>query len=127
MHPDETIPLISLWDCTEHPFTNLMLYCPICGALYKVSLSHLLRASGKNRQFFHNRAHRRLVSQKLEIDPEELYQLIRDIPIAEVATLYGVSKRDIEKRCRAFGISRDVKDYQFQSESDQRLIPEDPA
>ncbi|MCE5209142.1 MAG: RWP-RK domain-containing protein [Chloroflexi bacterium] len=63
----------------------------------------------------------------MEIDPEELDQLIREIPIAEVATLYGVSKRDIEKRCRAFGISRDVQDYRFKSKSDQRLNPEDPV
>ena len=127
MQPDETIPVISLWDCIEHPFTNLILYCPICGALYKMSLSHLLRTSGKNRQFFHNRTRRRLVSQTLEIDPEELYQLIQEIPIAEVATLYGVSKRVIEKRCRAFGILWDAQDYQVQSKSDQRLISEDPA
>ena len=127
MQPDETIPIISLWDCNEHPFTNLILYCPICGAFYKVSLSYLLSTSGKNRQFFHNRTRRRLVSQKLEIDPEELYQLIREMPIAEVATLYGVSKRVIEKRCRAFGILWDAQDYQVQSKSDQRLISEDPA
>jgi hypothetical protein len=90
-----------------------------------MSSSHVLRILDKYRQVLHNSTSRRLASQKFEIDPEELHQLVWEIPVAEISNLYGVSKKVVEKRCRAFGIPKPSRDYWSKSESIRELTLED--
>jgi hypothetical protein len=125
MQPCETIQIIPLQGCDEHLFTHMILYCPVCRTSYKLSSSHVLRILDKYRQVLHNSAYRRLALQKFEIDPEELHQLVWEIPIAEIANLYGVSKKVVEKRCRAFGIPKPPRGVWSNSESNIDLTLED--
>ena len=45
------------------------------------------------------------------IDPEELRQLVWEIPTTQIAALYGVSDKAVEKRCRALGIPKPPRGY----------------
>jgi hypothetical protein len=104
-----------------------VLYCLICGAPYKLSPSHTLRTSCKNKHVFHNNICRRLALQIFEIDPEELNQLVWEIPITDIANLYGVSNKAIEKRCREFGIPKPPRGYWSKLRNDKGLSQEDQA
>jgi hypothetical protein len=97
----------------------MVVYCPVCGAPYKLS------KSPKQRLVFHNNTCRRLASQKFEIDPEELRQLVWEIPITEIANLYGVSNNAIEERCRAFGIPKPPRGCWSKLGKDKDLFRED--
>jgi len=79
---------------------SAILHCPYCGLPFKVPPSQ------KNRRVYHNDTCRRLASRKFEIDLEELRQLVWEIPTTQIASLYGVSDKAVEKRCRALGISK---------------------
>jgi len=82
-----------------------ILHCPYCGLPFKVPPSQ------KNRHVYHNDSCRRLASRKFEIDPKELSQLVWEIPTIQIARLYGVSEKALEKRCRALGISKPPRGY----------------
>ena len=92
---------------------SAILHCPYCGLAFKVPPSH------KNRRVYHNDTCRRLASRKFEIDPEELRQLVWEIPTTQIASLYGVSDKAIEKRCRALGISKPPRGYWTRPERDR--------
>jgi hypothetical protein len=68
-----------------------------------------------------------LALQIFEIDPEELNQLVWEIPITDIANLYGVSKRAIEKRCRELGIPKPPRGYWSKLRNDKGLSQEDQA
>ena len=89
---------------------STILHCPHCGLSFKVPPSQ------KNRRLYHNDTCRWLASRKFEIDPEELCQLVWEIPTTQIARLYGVSDKAIEKRCRAFGISKPPRGYWTRAE-----------
>ena len=116
MQPCETIQPIPLHGYVKHPFTQGILFCPFCGASYTLSSSNLLRILKKYSQYLHNGTYRRIPSQKFEIDPEELHLLVLEIPIVEIANLYGVSKKVVEKRCQAFGIPKPTQNDWSESE-----------
>lgn len=82
-----------------------ILHCPYCGMPFKVPPSH------QNRRVYHNNTCRRMASRKFEIDPEELRQLVWEIPTTEIAALYGVSDKAVEKRCRTLGIPKPPRGY----------------
>ena len=84
---------------------STILHCPYCGLPFKV------HPSQKNRRVYHNDTCRRLASRKFEIDPEELRQMVWEIPTTQIASLYGVSDKAVEKRCRALGISKPPRGY----------------
>jgi hypothetical protein len=84
---------------------SAILYCPYCGLSFKVPPSQ------KNWRVYHNDTCRRLASRKFEIDLEELRQLVWEIPTTQIACLYGVSDKAIEKRCRELGISQPARGY----------------
>ena len=92
---------------------SAILHCPYCGLPFKVPPSQ------KNRRVYHNDTCRRLASRKFEIDPEELRQMVWEIPTTQIASLYGVSDKAVEKRCRALGISKPPRGYWTRPERDR--------
>ncbi|PKN92232.1 MAG: HNH endonuclease, partial [Chloroflexi bacterium HGW-Chloroflexi-5] len=52
-----------------------------------------------------------MADRKFIIDPEELRQLVWEIPTTQIAALYGVSDKAVEKRCRALGIPKPPRGY----------------
>ncbi len=97
-----------------------ILQCPYCGQPFKVVPSQ------KNKRVYHNDRCRQLASRKLEIDPEELRQLVWDIPTTHIARLYGVSDKAIEKRCKALGITKPARGY-WTRLAHAGIIEEEPA
>jgi hypothetical protein len=97
---------------------SAIMHCPFCGMPFKVP------SSQKNRRVYHNDSCCRLASHKFEIDPEELRQLVWEIPTTQIASLYGVSDKAVEKRCRALGISKPPRGYWTRSEH-ERVSQED--
>ena len=91
---------------------SAILHCPYCGLPFNVPPNQ------KNRRVYHNDTCRRLASHKFEIDPEELSQLVWEIPTNQIASLYGVSEKVVEKRCRALGISKPPRGYWTRPERD---------
>jgi hypothetical protein len=49
-----------------------------------------------------------------EVTPEELYALVWSQPTTEVARLFGVSDKAIEKRCKRLGIPKPPRGYWLQ-------------
>jgi hypothetical protein len=106
---DENLELTSIGKLSHLSRNNpTILYCPYCGLSFKVTPSH------KNRRVYHSDACRRLADRKFEVDPEELRQLVWEIPTTQVAAIFGVSDKAIEKRCRAYGISKPPRGYWMQ-------------
>ena len=77
------------------------LVCPYCGEVFRVSKSH------KERRVHCNNRCRSLNSRKFEVDREELEQLVWQMPTTEVALLFGVSDKAVEKRCKLLEIQND--------------------
>lgn len=94
-------------------------YCPFCGVPLKISRSH------KKRYVFDNKTCQRVISRKFEIDPEELRELLWEIPTTEIANLYGISNKAIEKRCRAFGFPKPLRGYWSDLQHDRSLSQDD--
>ena len=94
-------------------------YCPFCGAPLKISRSY------KKRHVFDTKTCRRVISQKFEIDPEELRELLWEIPTTEIANLYGISNKAIEKGCRAFGFPKPLRGYWSDLQQDRSLSQDD--
>jgi len=84
---------------------SAILHCPYCGLPFEVPPSQ------KNRPVYHNDTCRRLAARKFEIDPEELRQMVWEIPTTQIASLYCVSGQAVEKRIRALGISKPPRGY----------------
>lgn len=102
----ENLALTTIGKLSHSPQHNaVILVCPYCGLSFKVTPSQ------KNRRVYHNDTCRRLASRKFEIDPEELRQMVWEIPTTQIASLYGVSDKAVEKRCRALGISKPPRGY----------------
>lgn len=97
---------------------SAIMHCPFCGIPFKVP------SCQKNRRVYHNNSCRNLASHKFEIDPEELRQLVWEIPTTQIASLYGVSDKVVEKRCRALGISKPPHGFWTRSEH-ERVCQED--
>jgi hypothetical protein len=115
----ENLALTTIGKLSHSPQHNAVtLVCHYCGAPFKVTPSH------KNRRIYHSEACRRLAEQKFVIDPEELRQLVWEIPTTQIACLYGVSDKAVEKRCRALGISKPPRGYWAKHEQDLALLEE---
>lgn len=97
----QNMNMVNIKPITRTKFTPAS-HCPVCGAP---------GPSCKKWLIFRNNSYPRSASQKFEIDPEELHEIVWEIPVTEIATLYGVSTKVIEKRCRAFGISQPPRDH----------------
>lgn len=104
--------------CSTHGYLTVR-YCPFCGVPLKISRSH------KKRYVFDNKTCQRVISRKFEIDPEELRELLWEIPTIEIANLYGISNKAIEKRCRAFGFPKPLQGYWSDLQHDRSLFQDD--
>lgn len=91
-------------DISNHP-PRVELICSQCNNTFIESSSHAAR--------------RRYCSQecalearrKFRITPEELEQLVWEMPTVQVAKLFDVSDKAIEKRCKKFGIKKPPPGY----------------
>ena len=79
--------------------------CAYCGKPFLVCPSHLEKRSHCSD------ACRRLHSRRFEIEPDALRKLVWEMPTTEIARLYGVSDKAIEKRCRLLGIDKPPRGY----------------
>lgn len=50
-------------------------------------------------------------SRRFEIDKEELEKLVWEMPCTEIAKLYGVSDKAIERRCKLLNIEKPPRGY----------------
>lgn len=115
----ENLALTTIGKLSHSPqHQAVVLICPYCGAPFKVTPSH------ENRRIYHSEACRRLADQKFVIDPEELRQLVWEIPTTHIAQLFGVSDKAVEKRCRALGIPKPPRGYWAKLERDLALQEE---
>lgn len=102
----ENLALTTLGKLSHDPrHAAVVLICPECGTAFKVTLSH------QHRRIYHSDTCRRMADRKLIIDPEELRQMVWEIPTTQIAALYGVSDKAVEKRCRALGIPKPPRGY----------------
>jgi hypothetical protein len=81
------------------------LVCPYCGEVFRVSKSH------KERRVHCTNRCRSLHTRKFEVDREELEQLVWQMPTTEVAHLFGVSDKAVEKRCKLLNIQKPPRGY----------------
>ena len=81
------------------------LICPYCGETFRIAQSH------KGRRVHSKDQCRRLHSRRFNVEAEELEQLVWSMPPAEVARLFGVSDKAIEKRCKLLGIANPPRGY----------------
>ena len=102
----ENLVLTTLGKLSHDPdHKAVVLICPYCGEPFKVTPSH------KNRRIYHNDTCRKLADRKFIIDPEELRHLVWEIPTTQIAALYGVSDKAVEKRCKVLGIAKPPRGY----------------
>lgn len=81
------------------------LTCPYCGCTFRVAHSH------RERRVHCKEECRRMNSRRFNVDREELEQLVWQMPTTQVARIYGVSDKAIEKRCRLLGIPKPGRGY----------------
>jgi hypothetical protein len=79
--------------------------CAFCGKPFPVSPSHLEKRSHCSDPC------RRLHSRRFEIQAEVLKTMVWEMPTTEIARIYGVSDKAIEKRCKLFGIAKPPRGY----------------
>ncbi len=79
--------------------------CTLCGKPFPVSPSHLEKRSHCSDPC------RRLHSRRFEIQAEVLKTMVWEMPTTEIARIYGVSDKAIEKRCKLFGITKPPRGY----------------
>jgi hypothetical protein len=60
--------------------------------------------------------------RKFEITKEELQELVWQMPTTEIAKLYGVSDKAIEKRCKLLGVDKPPRGYWSMRTHRQRNI-----
>jgi len=90
------------------------LVCPYCGEVFRVSKSH------KERRVHCTNRCRSLRSRKFEVDREELVQLVWQMPTTEVAGLFGVSDKAVEKRCKLLDIQKPPRGYWAKLSSEEQ-------
>jgi hypothetical protein len=99
---------------------SVELKCPVCGNTFRVSPSH------KDRRIYDSERFRHIAERRFDIQPDELRRLVWEMPTQQVAKLYGVSDKAIEKRCQALGISKPPRGYWAKQKSNE-LIQEEKA
>ncbi|NLG97359.1 MAG: hypothetical protein GX491_08370 [Chloroflexi bacterium] len=71
-------------------------------------------AAHREKRRFCSIACRTLSRRLFEVSPEELYALVWSRPTTEVAKVFGVSDKAIEKRCKRLGIPKPPRGYWLQ-------------
>lgn len=81
--------------------------CKMCSAEF----SHDVKTDeGKGKYFCSDECYRKSMV-KFDISPDELKELIWKYPASTVASMYGVSDKAIEKRCKKFNIEKPPRGY----------------
>lgn len=81
--------------------------CKICSSEF----SHDTKTdTGKGKYFCSDECYRKSMV-KFEVTPEELKELIWKYPTSTVASMYGVSDKAIEKRCKKYNIDKPPRGY----------------
>ncbi len=62
-------------------------------------------------------------SRRFEVEPEELEKLVREMPTTQVAALFGVSDKALEKRCKKYGIRKLPRGYWAKVSAGRRVAP----
>lgn len=100
----------------DHRIENLRFVCPNCnsqlstfaGRHIKKKVLHFCNVCGEQIQKVSKRCIKcsNIQGRKFEVSKEELEELVWKYPTTEVAKMFGVSDKAIEKRCKIFGISK---------------------
>jgi hypothetical protein len=81
------------------------MICPQCGTPFRTSPSH------ENRRTCCSDACHQLYSRKFDVSREALEKLVWEMPTTQVAELFGVSDKAVEKRCKRLGVSKPPRGY----------------
>ncbi len=81
------------------------MVCPQCGATFRTSPSH------ENRRTCCSDACHQLYFRKFEVTREELEKLVWEMPTTQVAELFNVSDKAVEKRCKRLGVTKPPRGY----------------
>lgn len=81
------------------------MICPQCGTTFRTSPSH------ENRRTCCSEPCHQLYFRKFEVSREELEKLVWEMPTTQVAALFGVSDKAVEKRCKRLGVAKPPRGY----------------
>ncbi len=85
---------------------SFWLRCPFCRSAFVAHLiSHKFRGKRRNGE-------KENPPSPLDLDPDELSSLVKELPLAQIAAIYGVTPKQIENTCRSFGIETKSKGKQ---------------
>ena len=104
----ENLKLTTRSGLIEHAISHpepVGIVCPQCNNTFLVAPSHANRRRHCSKEC--GLAGRR----KFTVSPEELEQLVWEMPTVKVAKLLGVSDKAIEKRCKQYGIKKPPRGY----------------
>lgn len=90
-------------------FTTTSVVCARCGITFGVDPQRLKRScSGK---VFCSKDCNKLYSRRFEVNREDLHKMVWTMPTVEVAKLFGVSDKAIEKRCKLLGVEKPPRGF----------------
>jgi hypothetical protein len=101
------------------PAAPVELSCQCCGATFEAP------ASDGHRKYCSAPCASR-ASRRFEVTPEELERLVWEMPTTEVASLFGVSDKAVEKRCKKYGIRKPPRGYWAQVYAGKTMEPLQP-
>ncbi len=81
------------------------MICPQCGMPFRTSPSH------ENRRTCCSDACHQLYFRKFDVSREALEKLVWEMPTTQVAELFGVSDKAVEKRCKRLGVAKPPRGY----------------
>lgn len=81
--------------------------CPVCNQSFTTVPSRIKRRQNN----YCSQECSRIARVKVEIDPEELAELVWEMPTVQVANLFGISDKAIEKKCKKYGIAKPPRGY----------------
>jgi hypothetical protein len=93
------------------PAAPVALSCQLCGKSFEAP------ASDGHRKYCSAKCAARS-SRRFEVTPEELEKLVWEMPATQVAALFGVSDKAVEKRCKKYGIRKPPRGYWAKVQAD---------
>ena len=92
--------------------TPVSLCCQLCGKSFEAP------ASDGHRKYCSASCTAR-PSRRFEVTAEDLERLVWKMPTTEVAALFGVSDKAVEKRCKKYGIRKPPRGYWAKVQADK--------
>jgi hypothetical protein len=103
--------------CTlGEPAAPVTLSCQLCGKSFEAP------ASDGHRKYCSASCASR-ASRRFEVTPEELERMVWEMPTTQVAALFGVSDKAVEKRCKKYGIQKPPRGYWAQVDAGKVTDP----